>query len=212
MIRRSLPALLGAVVAVLTATTGASALEATIEPAGAIEAPSSGEISFRGGLITIRCPVTLGGTANAGPIAVARGSQFGLISDVRIGRCSGGSVERVLINNRERVWPAKIEAVLPAGGTREELRGILFFLERAAFQLATFGEAVSCLYEGPAFGLIRTTNLGEDRAGGWRYSTERVEALQIASFRLVSGGELCPTTGSFSGRFDLNPLLTITVR
>lgn len=212
MIRRSLPALLGAVVAALTATTGASALEATIEPAGAIEAPSSGELSFRGGLITVRCPVTLGGTVNAGPIELSRGSQFGLVSDVRIGRCSGGTVERVLINNRERVWPAKVEAVLPAGSAKEELRGILFFLERAAFQLATFGEAVGCLYEGPAFGLIRLTNLGENRAGAWLYSTERAETLPIASFRLISGGELCPATGSFSGRVDLNPLLTLTVR
>ncbi len=209
---RSLPALLGAVLIALTAAAPAGALVAVVEPSGAIEAPSSGEISFRGGLITIRCPVTLGGSVSGGPIEVSRGAQFGSLTDVRVGRCSGGSVERVLINNRERAWPAKIETVLPVGGTREELRGLLFFLERAAFQLATFGEAVACLYEGPAFGLIRAINLGEDGSGGWRYSTERVDALTTASFRLVSGGELCPANGSFSGRFELRPLLTITVR
>ena len=212
MIRRTLVALFGAVLVALAAAAGASALEATIEPVGAIEAPSSGEISFTGGLITVRCPLTLHGTVSGGPIELSRGSQFGLLTDVRIGRCTGGTVERVLIDNRTRAWPAKIETVLPAGFRREDIRGILFFLERAAFQLGTFGEAVRCLYEGPAYGLIRTVNLGENRAGAWRYSTDRVDALAIASLRLISGGEACPANGSFSGSFNLNPLLTLTVR
>lgn len=208
MLRKFLVATAMALVGVFGMAAPAAALEATAAPAGAIESPSSGEISFRGGAFTIRCPLTLNGNLRAGPIALASGAQFGTTTEVRIGRCSGGTVERVL----NLPWNLKVETILPAGFTRENITGFLFRIERAAFQLAVFGEAIRCLYEGNAGALIRLTNRGEDRRGGWTYGTERIEALASVRLPLIRGGEFCPASGTFSGRFELRPAQVLTVR
>ena len=213
MIRKSLLSTCMAFTLVLAIAMSASALEATVSPAGLAESASEGEISFRGGIFTIRCPLTHTTNINVGPIFLGPAFIFGNLTGFRIGRCSGGTVERVLINERERAWPLKVEALLPREARKENLTGFLYRIERAAFQLAVFGEAVRCLYEGNAGALAEVTNRGEDRRGGWLYGFGRSRALESIRLRKVSGGELCPATGSFAGSFRApTPAQTITVR
>ena len=213
MLRRLLLAMAGALIAAFAIAAPAWALEATVTPGRSIESVSEGEISFRGGIFTIRCPLTLRGELRTTTISFTRGEEFGRLTGVSIGRCSGGTVERVLINERERAWPLKFEFELPAAARKENLTNILYSIERAAFQLAVFGEAVRCLYEGRAGALGELVNRGEDRRGGWLYGFEKSTALEALRLPLIRGGEFCPATGSFAGRFRApTPAQTITVR
>ncbi|MGB2712433.1 MAG: hypothetical protein WBC33_13070 [Conexibacter sp.] len=205
--RRFPLATVGALIALVTVTASAAALETTLEPGGNIEGTSVGEISFRGAIVTIRCPVTLNGTLSRGPISLARGQPFGSVTDARIGRCSGGVAENVL----NLPWALKFEVVNPAGAGKEGLESVLVILEGVSFQLSVFGEATACLYQGHTGGTTALTNEGEDRRGGWRYRAETIAALPSIRVPLFSGSEPCPSNGTFSGTFRVNPSQTFLV-
>ncbi len=197
-----LMAMVAALVLALAMSTTAAALTMTPTPGEAIEAVSQGEVSFTGGLFTIRCPVTLNGTL-ARSATMASGNQFGAVTEVRIGRCSGGVAERVLL----LPWRLKFETFLPTAFTRENLRGFLFLIERVGFELALFGEAIRCLYEGNAAGLVVLTPL----EGVGRYTVGAVQALSEKRLPLSSGGELCPSFGTFAATFNVRPTQTVTI-
>lgn len=192
-----------ALVALLGVVGSAAASESTVSPGGSISSASEGQLTFSGGLFSIRCNVTLNGNLLRGPIRTEGTEVIGSITEVTIARetCSGGRVEGVL------ALPWNMRQVRILGTAPNSVTGVLFEIVGAKFLLSVFGEAVNCLYEGNPGSL--QTYVTTRTAGV--YTTGTTTALGTA-MRLVSGGELCPATGSMRGTFRTSPVQTITIR
>lgn len=193
-----------ALVALFAVVGSAVASEATVSPAGAIASASEGKLSFTGGSFTIRCNVTLNGSLLRGPIRTEGTGQLGSITEVQIRECEGGSVSGVLFREEEgRAWAIRLVRTL--GTAPNSVTGLLFNIVGAKFQLSVFGEAVNCLYAGDNGALMALT---ATRTAGV-YTTGRITALATA-LPLVSGGFLCPSSGTMAGRFNITAQ-TITI-
>jgi hypothetical protein len=190
-----------ALLAIALTTASAGALNMSVAPAGRVRAASSGSLTFEGGGMRIECQITLGGTISRGPIVVREGAQIGETTELTIGTCSGGRVERVLL----LPWAIKIASVLGGAGPTG-LTGILFTLVGAAFKLSVFGGFVNCLYMGTTAGLAALTPTAR---GETRYTMGSVVSLREVEIPLITGG-LCPTRGHFIATFLIEPAQTYT--
>jgi hypothetical protein len=192
-----------ALVAMFAVAGSASASEATVSPAGGIAAPSSGQLTFTGGSISIRCNVTLNGSLLRGPIRTESTSQIGEVTEVTIARetCSGGTVEGVL----NVPWTMTLTQTL--GTAPNAITGLLFTINNAQFLLSVFGGFIDCLYAGNAGALLALSAIA--RTSPQQYRTGTISALN-SSLSLSSGGFGCPSSGSMTGTFTVTAQ-TITV-
>jgi hypothetical protein len=189
-----------ALVAMFTVAGSAMASEATVSPAGAISAPSTGQTTFTSSFST-RCNLTLNGSLLRGPIRTESTSQIGEVTEVTIARetCEGGTVEGVL----NVPWRMTLTQTL--GTAPNAITGLLLTINNVQFLLSVFGGFVDCLYEGDVGALLVLSAL---RTAG-TYRTGNIAALN-SSLSLASGGFGCPSSGSMSGTFTVTAQ-TITV-
>jgi len=181
MLRR-IKLLVLALVALGAITAGtASAATLNASPAGAISAPSLGQVTFTGGAINIRCNLTLTGTLARSAAATA-GTSIGGVSRVEVASCAGGTVRS--INN------------LPYNLTFNRLTatGLEFTVNSANFTLSVniFGIIVDCTYGGNVPALVAIT-------GG----VTGLITILTNSLPKTAGGGSCPASGSMSGTFGL---------
>jgi hypothetical protein len=182
--------LLLAIVAMAAITAGtANATTIRASPGGAYTSVSLGRVTFTGGVITIRCNLTLRGTLATSATASA-GTRIGDMSRVEVAGCEGGTVRS--INN------------LPYSLTFERLTetGLEFRVNRANFTLSVtiFGIVVDCTYEGNVPALVEIIS---GRTGLIRILTN--------SLSKTAGSGSCPASGSMTGTFGLSPQQTITL-
>jgi hypothetical protein len=179
-----------ALVAFAALSTSAGAATAEIDPAGAIASESNGRLTF-GSSPTIQCNVTLNGTL-ASSVELSVGRRLGEVTEVRIRECAGGSVSAIL----SPPWEMTISAIL--GTAPDNLTGLLFAIDGAAFNLSVFGGFVNCLYIGDAGALLNAVDTGRNT-----YSTGTIDALEEVQLPRGGGGGLCPDEGGFAGEFDV---------
>jgi hypothetical protein len=182
--------LLLAVVAIAAVTaSSASATTISTSPGGAYSSASLGRVTFTGGSITIRCNLTLSGTLATSAAATA-GTKIGDMSAVETASCEGGRVRS--INN----LPYELRFNrLTATGLEFEVASTNFTLS-----VTIFGIVVDCTYGGNVPALVEIIN---SRTGLIRILTN--------SLSKTAGSSSCPTTGSMSGTFGLEPQQTITL-
>ncbi|HMJ02999.1 MAG TPA: hypothetical protein VK506_08650 [Conexibacter sp.] len=201
-----------AVLAVVASSAGAVTTE--VDPAGRISAPSSGTVRFEGAGISVQCNLTLTGSL-AASFTLAPGAHVGSITAASISGCSGGSVTAVL----GLPWALDHTDVLPGDHHdfedrgndrrdftdlhRDNLTGVLFDLDGAAFNLNSLG--LNCLYRGDLGTLLTLVDTGTNT-----YRTGAIATL-ATSIPLASGGFLCPRSGTVSGTFSLSPSQSILV-
>ena len=190
-------ALVVALSAMGIAASSASAITASVSPAGTQNVTSSA-VTFGGSGISIICELTLRTSLLGGPITVARGAQIGEVTEVRWANCSGGTVERVLSLN----WRLTIGDTLPtvASLTTRNATGILLIIQGASFNLSAFGGFVNCLYRGNPGALMALTHTAREST---TYTGSSLVALSEIRLPFVSGSGLCPRTGTFSGTFSI---------
>jgi hypothetical protein len=185
------------VIAVTAFASTSTAASFRIEPQGNIESTSEGKLTFGEGSTTVQCEVTLNGTVSSALLAKVVGTQFGSITQVLINEagCSGGSIEPAgVLNLPWRLTYQSITGTLPSAVT-----AILFFVERAQFNLEIFGGFANCLYEGNSGASMAVTGTNP-------YTSGRITALTSTTLRLIRGGFGCPTRGSMTGRFNTTAL------
>jgi len=88
-------------------------------------------------------------------------------------------------------------------GTLPSISGINFHIEHTQFEFREFlvgGVSFSCLWEGPAYGLI------EISAGAARTARAVLERTEL---RRISGSILCPSPARFEGTFSITPTINI---
>jgi hypothetical protein len=190
-------ALVVALAAMGVAASSAFAISATVANGGAVNA--TGSATFEGGGISIVCPLTLENSLLTGPIAIARGAKIGETTGVRIGSCTGGSVESVLA----LPWNLTIHDSLPtiASLTTRNATGLLLDINGASFNLSVFGGFVNCLYSGTAGALLTLTHTARESV---TYTGSSLRALEAVSLPLIRGGFGCPSSGHFAGTFTLS--------
>ncbi|MGN6189913.1 MAG: hypothetical protein ACTHOE_13545 [Conexibacter sp.] len=197
-------ALVVALSAIGVAASSASAITASVANAGAVNA--TGTATFEGSGLSIVCPLTLRTSLLRGPITLAANAQIGEVSEVTIGSCTGGSVERVL----NTPWRLTIRDTLPTltSLTTRNATGVLVNIVGSAFLLSTFGGALNCLYRGNAGALMPMTHTAPEST---TYTARSLEALRATELPLFSGEAFCPRTGHFAGNFTLSAVQTITL-
>ena len=197
-------ALVVALAAMGVAASSAFAISATVANGGAVNA--TGTATFEGGGISIVCPLTLENSLLRGPITVARGAQLGETTGVRIGSCTGGSVESVLA----LPWRLTVNDTLPtiASLTTTNATGVLLNVVNSSFNLSVFGGFVNCLYSGNAGALLTLTHTA---AGSSTYTARTLAALRSVEIPLSRGGFGCPANGHFAGTFTLSATQTVTL-
>jgi hypothetical protein len=204
MLKRSRYVLITAVALACVSWAGsATASEETISPAGSIAAPSTGQLTFTGGSISIRCNLTLNGSLLRGPIRTESTSQLGEITEVNIARetCEGGRIAGVL----NVPWTMTLTQTL--GTAPNALTGLLFTIHDLQFLVDALGGFVNCLYRGNAGALLALSAIA--RTSPQQYRTGNITALN-SSLSLASGGFGCPSSGSMAGTFSITAQ-TITV-
>jgi len=171
----------------------ASAASFQFDPGGRITGTSLGVVTFSGSGITITCPVTLSGTVTSAVVEKRSGATYGAVTSVRIGRCSGGTV--AVLNLPWSVTYDSILGTLPSAVT-----GVALTVNGTGVALTFSG--ITCLYGGTVSSLLAVT-------GSNPYRTT-LYTLPANSIPLVSGGFLCPRSGSMSGTFAISPTQTVT--
>ena len=192
---RSIKLLAIAALAVVAGALGAgsaAAAEFQFSPGGTITGTSLGPVTFSGGGINITCNLTIRGTVTSARVVKVAGTSYGAINSVSISRCSGGTAAVSGLP-----WPVVYNAIL--GSLPNAVTGVSLTLQRARFS-ATFG--VTCEYGGDVTSLLAVT--------GTNPYTTTLYAVPSTSVPLVSGGFLCPRSGSMSGTFALSPTQTVT--
>jgi hypothetical protein len=186
---RLIVAVASAIAAASCATPADASTGAIIEPAGAIEAPSSGKVTFGSGP-AVACDLTLVGSLVEGPIDVESGEAIGSITEAAFANCEGGSVAGVL----NLPWTLRANAAL--GTPPEAATGLLLTIEGMDLALTVFGGFINCLYGG-AEGLLLTLNAGDP------YTTGALSLLEAVQLAFVRGSGFCPSEGGLSGTFAL---------
>jgi hypothetical protein len=187
----------------LTALTAALVMAATVGTASARNLSIS-EQRFRavwtpleftaiGGLIRVRCNVTLTGSFHYRSIVKSRGALIGFVTSAALTRpCTGG--EAWILNGSERAtntlpWHVQYDSFR---GTLPRLEGVRLALVGASFLLIASSQ---CLFAStaasPAFGIININ------AEGRATSLTADNSSQIPLRETLSG--ICPASGSFAG-------------
>jgi hypothetical protein len=172
----------------------ASAGEFQFSPGGAITGTSLGAITFSGSGVTITCNLTLSGTVTSARVPKVAGTSYGEITSVTIGRCSGGSAAVLNLP-----WPVTYNAIL--GTLPEGVTGVSLTANGTGFAMTFSG--IQCLYGGNLTTLLAVT-------GRNPYTTGLYTVPSNSSLPLLSGGFLCPRSGSMSGTFGISPTQTVT--
>ncbi|MGN6189914.1 MAG: hypothetical protein ACTHOE_13550 [Conexibacter sp.] len=186
------------------AVDNAAAVTASIANAGAVAL--TGALTFEGSGLSIACPLTLNRSLLRGPITVVRGAQIGEVTEVRIGACSSGSIERVL----NLPWRLTINDFLPTitSLTTTNATGMLVNIVGFAINFSVLGFALNCLYRGTLGLLFPLTHTA---AGSNTYTMRSAEFLRAVEIPLFSGEPSCPTAIHASGRFTLSTVQTVTL-
>lgn len=189
----------------LTALTAAFVMAATVGSASARNLSISEQrfravwtpLSFTalGGLIQVRCNVTLTGSFHYRTIVKSRGALIGYVTDARLTRpCTGG--EAWILNGSERAtnslpWHIQYDSFR---GTLPRIEGVRLALVGAAFLLIAAGN--ECLYQStsasPAFGII---NLNTTTGAATSLAADNASSIPRSA--TLSG--ICPASGSFAG-------------
>ncbi|HEX5146187.1 MAG TPA: hypothetical protein VFV85_04125 [Conexibacter sp.] len=196
--------MLAAVVLATAASGGAEAKKLSLSGGASAISWSSLTFSGLGGLITIRCPVSVAGSFHSATIAKVRGSLIGNVTGAILdqSRCTGGTA--TLLNGTERLPSGSTAAnTLPwhiiydsFTGTLPNITGVRVGLVGLALlvNVSILGSTVSCLYlataREPAFG---TALLEAGRVTGLR--AEEGTSVPVATGQPGA----CPSRGSFSG-------------
>lgn len=204
---RSRPGLLlaGLLLAVTMAMSvaEASAYDMSFNPAGPFTMTSSSLTFADGaGLITVVCPLTLRGDFDTGPISVARGRQFGTLTDSPPSSCRGGSVDVMFYPGSP--WSMTVNT--PLGTPPRANTGLLLDVIGATFRLDVriLGIPTICYYAGTPGALIGWLGPNPYTAGS------SVTVLSNALSSTV-GATRCPATIRLNGTFSLSPQQTITI-
>ena len=194
-----------ALVVLVLAVGSAGAVEMTVAPAGEITA-TAGRLTFEGEGIAITCPVTLRANVLRGPIPVRAEAQYGEVTGVAIGLCSGGSIERPL----HLPWRILVSRSLPEAGslTPRNTTGVLSVVVGAAVNLGVFSGIVNCLHEGTLGGLATLTHTAGESTS---YFTRSIASLEVISVPLVRGGFGCPANAHFAGSLTFTAIQTVTL-
>lgn len=176
------PALLAAMAMALAAS---SAFAMTAAPGGAITGTSLGSITFRGGEISVSCPLTLRGSVNR-EIADRAGASVGSISSGTAGRCSTGSASLLFGGG---AWSIALASGVELR-TETEGEATLTF-DRIAIEITSLA---ACLYGGSLTAVLPYQ--------GTPFRTGLI-TVTATNVRRVSGSFLCPATGTLSGSFGI---------
>lgn len=188
---RLLPALL-ACVGVLAIGTGSAA--ATVERyvlmhPGATTATSVGAVTFTASEFTVSCPITLRGELQA-DIPPSAGEAVGSITGASAGTCEGGAVAFLALP-----WPLTYSSL--SGTQPEGMTAVLLTMSGVSARFTVLGGLATCLYSGEV-------GIDVPLTASNPYDVGTLVTL-ANTFTRVSGGFLCPATGSMSASFRLSP-------
>jgi len=178
---RAVFAVVVAATALAVATTVATAATINISPGGAIDMPSLGRVTFSGGVLNVRCSVTMKGNLVTS-VAATAGARLGTISGFEVSTCEGGNIRGIL----NLAWSITFSR-LTASGLEATFQNFSINLS-----VIIFGIVTDCLYSGPVPFLRRI-------------SAAATELILVLSNRLekVSGFGSCPASISLAGSFGL---------
>jgi hypothetical protein len=159
---------------------------------------------------SIRCPLTLEGSFHSATVRKTRGALIGALTRATINGseppCTGG---RLTVLQESLPWHVTWEGFR---GTLPRIEAITFLLSRYAWrgEATVLGFRIACLFKDqgrPEENLAsdaavnpETGQITTDTVGGGRYSS------------WLSGSELCPRRGSFSGQGQVFLLGSSTTR
>lgn len=177
-----------AAVAAASATAGASTM--FLEPAGAIEAPSAGAVTFEFEGTNVSCAMLLRGRLNSS-YSMVEGAEVGKITSATTSECSNGGLIWLTPTEWEMVYAFILGEVL-------NFRGVLWGIRRIRF-LVESGLLFRCLYEIRGGALIGLREEPGSLLISWTWLRPEV----INSTQL--GFSPCPRTMNMSGRLTLRP-------
>lgn len=172
-------------------------------PAGGFTLISNGSLTFSTGFLgDVRCPMTLEGLLNVGPVELVASTQLGEIVEATVGRCSIGSASMPMDPDGWQFTLTAAPSGLPDSATELQttIDGLRFVWS------ITLATRLTCLYQG-TFGVpLSLTDTGTNT-----YDTATSVALTTATLAKSSGAAMCPTRLGFSGSFTLDPAQSLTV-
>jgi len=180
-----------AVAALAFASAGASAETMFMEPAGAIEAATSGSlVTFEFEGTNVSCAMLLRGRLNSSYAMVA-GTEVGRITSASASGCSGGEIVFLLPVGWEKVYSSIL-------GEPRNLRGILWLVRNIAFLVET--TLFRCLYEIRGGALIQFREEPGELAIRWNW-LQRTEIIRTTQLGFLP----CPRVLTMTGSLLLRP-------